>query len=316
MDGTRKVPVAALRFDAAPVDLSPATEAGQPRKFDGVAYSGGVIPNHFFWGNVVFDLATTKAPAKLPILVEHDRAQRAGVAKATIGNDVRVSGRLLANASGASVASDADAGFPWQMSVHIEPGRIEEVQPGAVVEVNGQALTGPLTIFRDSTIREASFTPTGADAHTSARVFAGADDTIEVPIAAIAASNEDLQMSQESDQRIAALEADLATAQAAITAANERADAAEAALAGLKASAREADIKALFAAIGREFTEDAAKPYRDLSAETFASVAADLRAAVPKPSPHLFTEHAVNGATNHAQVVDTTAIYAARRAKD
>ncbi len=39
-----------------------------------------------------------------------------------------VSGDLMSNEFGAQVAQDSDDGFPWQMSVRIEPTAIEEIQ--------------------------------------------------------------------------------------------------------------------------------------------------------------------------------------------
>lgn len=95
MDSTRNVPLDALRFDAAPIALA-ASEADAPRRFDGVAYSGEVIANHYFWGNVVFDLASTRAAERVPILIEHDRSQRAGVGQLTISQDIRISGTRTA----------------------------------------------------------------------------------------------------------------------------------------------------------------------------------------------------------------------------
>lgn len=226
MDSTRQVPAAALHFDAAAaLTLAAAADSTDaPRAFAGVAYSGDVIRNHFFWGNVVFDLASTRAPERVPVLIEHDRAQRAGVGQLAIGDHIRIDGTLLANASGQAIASEADAGFPWQLSVHIEPGSVEEVAPGVAATVNGRAFTGPLTIFRNSLIRETSFTPTGADAQTNARVFADAPlRSIPVFSAAPGAHVEELTVTDTPDaQRIAALESDLA-------AANARAEAAEAA---------------------------------------------------------------------------------------
>jgi hypothetical protein len=40
---------------------------------------------------------------------------------------------LLSNKYGQEVAQDSDEGYPWQMSVYIDPGSIEEVERGEVV---------------------------------------------------------------------------------------------------------------------------------------------------------------------------------------
>lgn len=308
MDATRTVPAAALRFDAAPMAFADA-ERDAPRRFDGVAYSGEAIRNHFYWGTVVFDLATTRAPERTPILIEHDRSQRCGVGRLHIGADaIRIDGTLLDNAHGRSIAEEAAAGFPWQLSVHIQPGRIEEVADGVAVSVNGRDLTGPITVFRDSLIRETSFTPTGADPDTSARVFADAAE-LEIPVT----TNEGHDMSDDTTARIAALEEQLATAQNAIRTANERADAAEAALSEMRASARTEQVKSLFSAIGRAFTEADAAPFLSMTDEQFAATDSVLRESAPKHSPHLFSDQATNGATPGAPALDPETIYAARQ---
>ena len=69
------------------------------------------------------------------------------------------------------VAKLSDEGFPWQMSVHIDPERVEKLSKNKTTFVNGQKVTGPANIFRNSKIREVSFTPTGMDDRTHAYVM-------------------------------------------------------------------------------------------------------------------------------------------------
>lgn len=168
-------PTDAFRFAARVQFSAPTAGTNEPRKISGVAYSGDVLA-HPFWGSVVFDLSTTTAPEKLPVLVEHDRARRAGVAKLSITPDriTIASGNLLPNATGAEVAADADAGFPWQLSVHIEPAEVQQLATGETARVNGRTVSGPAAVFRRSLIREVSFTPTGVDHNTNAAVFSTA----------------------------------------------------------------------------------------------------------------------------------------------
>lgn len=316
MEKTRTIPVAALRFDALPAAFAEAAEDG-PRHFAGVAYAGEVITGHGYWGRVAFDLASTRFADKVPILVEHDRGQRAGFGQLSIdsgadaGSDLRISGTLLDNAHGNAIAAEADAGFPWQLSVHIEPGSIEEVGGGELVALNGRMLSGPLTIFRNSLIRETSFTPTGADAHTHARVFASGE-TVSVPVI----SNEDHDMSEleTAQQRIATLEADLAKANEQSAAAVQRAETAEASLSGLQASLRTDQTKALFAALGKPCTDEDLEKFAGFTEEQFSVVAKTLReAAKPQVPAHLFSEQVTDGHSGDQPTLDTSAIYAARK---
>lgn len=161
--------LAALHLAAEAPALS-APDADGPRRFSGVAYSGA--PLQYFGQRMVVDLADVTLPTPCPVLESHDRALRRGVAAlASDGERLRIDGRLLANEGAQQIAADADAGFPWQLSIHAEPGSVEELGPGAEATINGRTLSGPLTILRQVRIRETSFTPTGVDAETSARVF-------------------------------------------------------------------------------------------------------------------------------------------------
>src|SRR6185503_15427099 len=87
-------------------------------------------------------------------------------------------------------------GFPWQASVGIDQGSVESVKEGTEVEVNGQKLRGPGTVFRKSTLREASFVALGADPKTSAEAFAANSDADAV-IAAFTFDPKEAQMATE-----------------------------------------------------------------------------------------------------------------------
>ncbi|MFZ1574351.1 MAG: hypothetical protein WAT36_03760, partial [Chromatiaceae bacterium] len=101
---------------------------------------------------------------------------------------------------------------------------VEEVQAGVAISVNGRDFTGPLTVFRQTRVRELSFTPTGYDHRTSARVLSPptrADASISV---------EDSPMSNPSPTDAAETGAQLAALTAQVAALTTRAADAEAAL--------------------------------------------------------------------------------------
>ena len=156
------VPSSALRF-AAPVALKQGEQDAASRRFEGVAYSGKEITGHPFWGKVIFDLSTTVANTSLPILLGHDREKIVGFTdQVEIAESIRISGKVTNTTPyGVEVAKLSDEGFPWQMSVHIDPERVEKLSKNKTTFVNGQKVTGPANIFRNSKIREVSFTPTG-----------------------------------------------------------------------------------------------------------------------------------------------------------
>lgn len=138
------------------------------RTVKGVAYSGKPIINHPHWGNVIFDLNSTRSEQVIPLLLQHNSGKIAGYTESVDINDViQFSGSLLQNTdAGEEIIKLSEQGFPWQMSVHIQPEYTMEVNQEII---NGHRFTG--TVFKKSVIREISFCPVGADANTAAQVF-------------------------------------------------------------------------------------------------------------------------------------------------
>jgi hypothetical protein len=243
-----------LTFAATPV-------AGAPRRFSGVAYSGGVIPNYGWLGDVAIDLDSLKNDQgeELPILVDHDQsingiAGKGRIFKAT-GADglpfLSVEGELSqATDAGTKVAALFAEGFPVQLSVGMQANVREVSEP---TTVNGRAMDVS-AIFEDATVREVSFVPVGADPNTQAQAFS----------AAASATSKEKRNMEEVD----ALKARIAELEAQIEAA--------------RVERRRADLSALFEAVGRDMPADD-KPYIEMSDAAFAAFAADLK-AVAKPT--------------------------------
>lgn len=162
----------ALQFKANPFEIGTVTE-NQKRRFSGVAYSGEPIQGHYYWGDVIFDLESMQIDTPLAALLDHDTGRRVGVVTQVSKDNasgLKVEGDLLTNQFGQQVAQDSDEGFPWQMSVYIDPASIEEVERGEV-NVNGRTLQAPITIFRGGRIREVSFCALGASQVTILVLF-------------------------------------------------------------------------------------------------------------------------------------------------
>lgn len=283
------------------------TSAPRLRQFSGVAYSGETIPDHWYWGNVVFDLSTMSIPAKLPALIDHDRGQRCGyMTSHTIDNEngFAVQGTLLSNPCGQMVAQDSDDGFPWQMSIEIDPGSVEEVMPGNTVSVNGRQIPGPLTIFRNSTVNEITFTATGYDTNTTAR--------------AMSRSGTQPQQPSGVTMDLETLKQELEAAKASNAVLTARAEAAEAKLAQFSRESRLKDLKALFTEVGLEYQEPTdenaatnatAHAFAKMSDEAFAASASVLRAQAGNRKPAgdatLFSHVAQGGSSNAPNRTDT-----------
>lgn len=291
----------AYYFEAPAPALAPYTDgangtAPPPRQFSGVALSGDPL-THVCFGAMVIDLDSLVLPKDCPVLIDHARSQRVGVAAlATRDGALMADGRLLRNEDAQELAADADDGFPWQLSVHAEPGIVEEVQAGGQISVNGRTLSGPMTVWRQTAIRELSFTPTGVDRHTSAHVFSTPAD----PATPLQPDPEAPSMADPTPDpaaQVAALTAQLAALQT-------RADTAEAALAAERKAQRTESVKALFSDLGLPVPTQSLPHYLALDPDAFAAFATDLRAARQPDPNHLFSEQAVGGLSADRQRAD------------
>ena len=169
------------------------------RKMRGVAYAGGVLS--YYGDNIAIDLDSLKFDGKqIPLLRSHDRDRVVGYGHLMReGNALIVEGEMLNNDHASEITSAADEGLEWQMSVHIESRRTLTRNAGDVV--NGQAITvDDVTVLADGVMREVSFTPTGVDANTSARI-----------LSLSLKPNPEPEMNKELEQQVATLSAEKET---------------------------------------------------------------------------------------------------------
>lgn len=256
------VPVEAFRFATKSASLSKPGKDGR-RQFSGVAYSGEAINGHWYWGTLVFDISSTKAAASVPALVEHKSDRIAGSGTMSFGKEMLIEGLLSAKTEDAKFVADmADEEFPWQMSVFIEPGEIDQVKAGTKVSVNGREFTGPLTVFRKSQIREVSFCATGADPNTSAQVFTQAEGKSVMTGTATTTA--------PAAPTIESLQAEVARLTTQFTAMQGERDAA---LIEAKAFRKER-LAQIFKARKEELTDAKAAPFLAMSADAFVATLA------------------------------------------
>ena len=254
-------------FQLGQLSVDTAEEGKKKRTFSGVAYSGEVITDHWYWDRIVFDLDSMQIKGRIPALLDHSSRQRVGAINTHSidhQNGLTVSGDLMSNEFGTQVAQDSDDGFPWQMSVRIEPSAIEEIQAGASVTVNGKVHQGPITVFRGGRIREVSFCALGADDNTNA----------------VAASHSPKNFNQPEDTDVTELE----KAQAKITELTGRVNTLTEQNKQFAAAKREAEITALGKDLGKEFSAEDIAEMKTLDESTFTFSAKQLRQfSVTKP---------------------------------
>lgn len=150
-------------------EISKTETPTSPRKFRMAAYTGA--PVQTWIGAMVIDLAGLSiGEQKKPILRQHDPNRIAGFSESIkIDSGLLIEGTLSSSTeSGKEIAALSDEGFPWQASVGIDIGALEELMPGGNRTVNGRTFNGPGYIVTQSSLRESSFVPLGADGATSA----------------------------------------------------------------------------------------------------------------------------------------------------
>lgn len=279
-------------FNAAAIEV-PKAEEGQKRKFKGTAYAGGRVDGHWYWGRsgVVFDLDGIEIDKPTALLEEHFGSSRIGVVQTVDTNGkIDVSGDFLTNAKAQEIVQDSDDGFPFQMSMMIDPGSIEEVTQGKTVIVNGQSFEGPITIFRQNRIREFTICSTGADRNTSIKAFSGKANPNPTK------EDTDVTELEKAQAKITELEGQVNT----LTEQNRQ----------FAAAKREAEITALGKDLGKEFSAEDVEEMKKLDDSAFAFSAKQLRQfsagntqppaeQTPQPAPavnpafaHLFTHQA------------------------
>ena len=277
-------------FELGQFAVEQPVEGKKKRTFTGIAYSGEPIVDHWYWERIIFDLDTIQIKGRIPALLEHRTSQRAGAINShsvSYEEGLKIEGSLLSNEFGTQVAQDSDDGFPWQMSVRIEPSSTEEIAADQTVSVNGKTYQGPITVFRGGRIREVSFCALGADDNTNA----------------VAASHSPKNFNQPEDTDVTELE----KAQAEIAALKLKNTELETQNKQFAAAKREAEITALGKDLGKEFSAEDIAEMKTLDESTFAFSAKQLRQfSVTKPPEqktpgtnpvlaHLFSHQATGG---------------------
>lgn len=246
-------------FNAAAIEV-PKAEEGQKRKFKGTAYAGGRVDGHWYWGRsgVVFDLDGIEIDKPAALLEEHFSSSRIGVVQAVDTNGkIDVSGDFLTNEKAREIVQDSDDGFPFQMSMMIDPGSIEEVSQGKSVTVNGQVFEGPITVFRQNRIREFTICSTGADRNTSIKAFSGKANPNPTK------EDTDVTELEQAKAKITELQGQVNT----LTEQNKQ----------FAAAKRDAEISALAKDLGKEFSAEDIAEMKNLDDGAFAFSAKHLR---------------------------------------
>lgn len=283
---------------------APSAEDALPKRFSGIAYSGGVVPDYGPFGDVAIDLGTLKLPSKrLFALINHDPNQRAGTLElSTDGNIIRVDGEFMDTTDGFKVASEFKQGAPWEFSVRAQ-GKKRLVDRKTPIMMNGREMAVDL-ILSDASIREVSFVPAGADPNTTAIAFSMEDSmsepteaTPEVEVKPEAATpesevvtepepNAEATLSFQVTKLTTELELAMSTAnifreerdaiQVQLSAVTAERDAFKAELDAIAKQKRHSQVRALFDVMHRDWDDAKAEVYMSLSDEHFSMLQNDI----------------------------------------
>jgi hypothetical protein len=281
-------------------------EAGVPKRFSGIAYSGGVIPQYGWLGDAAIDLATFTLPdGAIFALVDHDPTQRAGKLTARLhNNQILVDGEFFtATEAGREVAGLFAEGAPWQMSVGVQ-AKISQTETPVAQQINGQTLTVH-ALLTHATLREVSFVPVGADPNTTVAAFAAGGMDQAAQHRTPSKGNPPMTLEE--------LQAKIAELEGSLTAEKTRADAAETTLATIQLAARKTAITQLAANLGRDLSPEETAAFEQMPGEIFAVMAGTLQSVKPTAPPaYLFSEQATQGKAPASQNEDLSAAIVAQ----
>jgi hypothetical protein len=132
-------------------------------KVNGVAYSGGVIPNYGWMGDIAIDLSSIEFPKQVFGLLNHDFDRLAGNMRlALVGNQLNTEGELFSGTPEGQLVSNTMAeGAEWSLSLGVN-GKRRWYDEKTKVQLNGRELEVDM-VLENARVLEVSFVPSGAD---------------------------------------------------------------------------------------------------------------------------------------------------------
>jgi len=203
-----KIPRGAMRFVDNQCSSSVFGKDGdEVSKLDMTIYSGKVIKNHWWWGNLAIDLdGLSFKSKKTPILADHDPSKKIAFTK-----DIMVSREfgVKVNPDKTTFVDTEDSrefqklskeGFPYQSSLSIDPSEIMRLGKDETADVNGYTMKGPnATVIRRAAIKEGSVCVFGWDNKTQSSAFSKEEVDVDINIIGNMAEGEDVPKEDEKE---------------------------------------------------------------------------------------------------------------------
>lgn len=158
--------------------------AGEAPQLDMLAYSGGIIKDHWYWGDLSIDLQGMSFPKKkFPLLEDHNTSLKIGFAtKMSIENNqlTVANAEFVDTPESLKFRETSAQGFPYEASIYAKPTQIQTLQEDEVADVNGFQMKGPGTIWRKSIFKEASVCTFGYDSNTKSAAMSDAEEDVTI----------------------------------------------------------------------------------------------------------------------------------------
>ena len=175
----KDVPKAACMMTISEVELGDNGDEAKTAPIRLKARSGDYI-EHWYWGRVVHDLSGMKlSKSRLAVDYAHNDDEVLGyLNKFDIASgDLIASGALTPwreDDRASEVLWKMRSGVPYEASIFFGGNgiKLEEVDEGQSMEVNGRRFDGPGVIIREWPLRGVAICPYGADQNTEASAFA------------------------------------------------------------------------------------------------------------------------------------------------
>jgi hypothetical protein len=158
------------------IHAAAATVSGSG-SFDANAYGGGKLRLGNWDFPVVVDLSGLENGKTMVANLDHVQTQRVGVVTSVVntGRTLRLKGNLsAATEARREVVESAKRGYVWEVSIEVNPTKVDFIERGERVQANGQSFDGPVYVARRGTLKGVAFVSHGADENTSVSIAASA----------------------------------------------------------------------------------------------------------------------------------------------
>ena len=177
-----KLNKSALCFNDHEAFASVSKDEGKPPNLRMTAYSGKIIKDHWYWGDLAIDTAGLKlSKSNIPVLGDHLTSQKIGFGSFEVNEQHQVINKettFVDTPFADEFIKLSAQGFPYEASIYARPVKIQRLMQDEETEVNGFKMKGPGTVWRESVLKECSVVTFGADPNTKSAAMSEDEDVV------------------------------------------------------------------------------------------------------------------------------------------